>query len=118
MTMASDSLRAWLREQIAQGLRRSHSASPFVLWCDPESAWRELLLAAGEGAPFMVWAEEVSSALKDYHFDDPAQALRAYELLLRQRRRQSRRQSNSGPHRDEARLRCDFPCHDFHSLSI
>jgi hypothetical protein len=67
MTTAPDSLRVWLRQQIVQTLTKRGTESPFLIWCDPQRVWRELLLAAAEGSAFEVWAED------------------AHELILRER---------------------------------
>src|SRR5712692_4070309 len=58
MTTAPDSLRVWLRQQIVQTLTKRGTESPFLIWCDPQRVWRELLLAAAEGSAFEVWAED------------------------------------------------------------
>jgi len=58
MTTAPDSLRVWLRQQIDQTLTKRGTESPFLIWCDPQRVWRELLLAAAEGSAFEVWAED------------------------------------------------------------
>lgn len=65
-------LRQWLRQRIQHSLAHKNGPPPFVLWCDPQRVWKELLqkAAAGDaagGAGFDLWAE-----------DEP-------ELLLRQR---------------------------------
>lgn len=54
---ASDTLRAWLRNEVATVLKRNVSPPPIILWCDPERAWRDLLTAAAEGGAFELWAE-------------------------------------------------------------
>src|SRR5712692_3274288 len=59
MTTAPDSLRVWLRQQIVQTLTKRGTESPFLIWCDPQRVWRELLLAAAEGSAFEVWAEDI-----------------------------------------------------------
>lgn len=52
-----DTLRAWLRNELAAVLRRKVTPPPLVLWCDPEGAWRDLLQAAAEGGAFELWAD-------------------------------------------------------------
>lgn len=52
-----DTLRSWLRSEVATVLRRKVTPSPLVVWCDPEGAWRDLLKAAAEGGAFELWAE-------------------------------------------------------------
>lgn len=52
-----DTLRGWLRAEVAAILRRRVSPPPLVLWCDPEGAWRDLLRAAADGGTFELWAD-------------------------------------------------------------
>jgi hypothetical protein len=52
MTTASDSLRVWLRQQIPQTLTKRGAESPFLIWCDPQRVWRELLLSTAEDSAF------------------------------------------------------------------
>jgi hypothetical protein len=54
---APDSFHSWLTKQIAQALNRTVSGLPLVIWCDPNRVWRDLLIAAKDGA-FEVWADE------------------------------------------------------------
>jgi hypothetical protein len=52
-----DTLRGWLRSEVAAVLRRKVNPPPLVLWCDPDGAWRDLLKAAAEGGAFELWAD-------------------------------------------------------------
>ena len=54
---APDSFQSWLTKQIAQPLDRKAGGLPIVIWCDPNRVWRDLLIAAKDGA-FEVWADE------------------------------------------------------------
>jgi hypothetical protein len=54
---ATDTLREWLRNEVATVLKRKVAPPPLVLWCDPEGAWRDLLGAAAEGGTFELWAD-------------------------------------------------------------
>jgi hypothetical protein len=54
----SVTLRAWLRGEVRAILDRKTASSPFIIWCDPDRAWRDLLCAAAEGGSFELWAEE------------------------------------------------------------
>lgn len=47
-----ETLRIWLRNEIAAVLNRKVTPPSLILWCDPERAWRDLLRAAGEGGHF------------------------------------------------------------------
>jgi len=53
---ATDTLRVWLRNEVATILKRKVTPPPLVLWCDPECAWRDLLGAAAEDAAFELWS--------------------------------------------------------------
>jgi hypothetical protein len=53
----TDTLRAWIRNEVTSVLRRKVTPPPLVLWCDPEGAWRDLLKAAAEGSAFELWAD-------------------------------------------------------------
>ncbi|WP_424357121.1 PglZ domain-containing protein [Methanocella sp. MCL-LM] len=59
MTAASDSFHAWLKNEISSAL--AHKANvglePFIIWCDPENEWNELLIAVSDGS-FEIWADE------------------------------------------------------------
>ncbi len=65
--MDGDTLRNWLRSEVAAVLKRNLTPPPLVIWCDPQRAWRELLRAAAEGGAFELWCDE------------------AHELVLRER---------------------------------
>lgn len=58
MTSESVTLRQWLRGEVASILDRKVSPPPLLLWCDPDRAWRDLLLAACEGGYFELWCGE------------------------------------------------------------
>src|SRR5690606_13792654 len=54
----SDTLRTWVRREIASFLNRKVSPPPLVLWCDPARVWREILEATAADGDFELWAEE------------------------------------------------------------
>jgi hypothetical protein len=54
---ATDTLREWLRNEVAAVLKRKVMLPPLVLWCDTEGAWRDLLRAAAEGGAFELWSD-------------------------------------------------------------
>ncbi len=54
----SESLRTWLRNEIASVLNRKVTPPPLIVWCDPDRAWRDLLMAACENGHFELWCEE------------------------------------------------------------
>jgi hypothetical protein len=53
---STETLRGWLRSEVAAVLRRKVMPPPLVLWCDPEGAWRDLLRTAAEGGAFELWS--------------------------------------------------------------
>lgn len=56
--MDAETLRNWLRSEVAAVLKRNVSPPPLLIWCDPGNAWRELLRAAAEGGAFELWCDE------------------------------------------------------------
>lgn len=73
MTAAStSSLRDWLCREIREILGRPSTPAPFIVWCDPERAWLDLLREASTPDGFELWAPE--SIQEEFH-----------ELLLRDR---------------------------------
>lgn len=82
MTTAPDSLRVWLRQQITQTLTKRGTESPFLIWCDPQRVWRELLLAAAEGGAFEVWAEDVHELILRERFYTALRAPRVIWLQV------------------------------------
>lgn len=54
----SETLRTWIRNEIASVLNRKVTPPPLILWCDPDRAWRDILTAASEEGHFEIWCEE------------------------------------------------------------
>lgn len=67
MTVAPDSLRVWLRQEITQVLERKKSPPPFIVWCDPEHIWKEILKKAAEDT-FELWADEEHELILRHRF--------------------------------------------------
>ena len=44
MVTETASFRDWLSDQIREVLSRKQPQPPFLVWCDPERVWRELLI--------------------------------------------------------------------------
>lgn len=42
--MSNLSFKKWLLEQIESVLAKPVAPAPFILWCDPQREWKELLL--------------------------------------------------------------------------
>lgn len=54
----SESFRNYLVAQVTSHLSRKTPPAPFVVFCDPEQEWLELLRMASEHAGFALWAPE------------------------------------------------------------
>lgn len=67
MTLAPDSFRSWLRQEITQVLERKRSPPPFIVWCDPEHIWKEILEKAAEDT-FELWADEEHELILRHRF--------------------------------------------------
>jgi PglZ domain len=65
--MSPDSLQNWLCQEIQNLLDRKGAEPAFIVWCDPERVWRDLLVVAAQSGGFELWADD------------------AHELLLRER---------------------------------
>lgn len=67
MTDIDTSLHRWLREQVSAVLQSKTSPPPFLLWCDPDREWLEMLRALADEDGFELWAdpEEHELATKD-----------------------------------------------------
>lgn len=55
--MESISFKKWLQEQIQSVLSKTVVPAPFILWCDPQREWKELLQKTC-GDAIDLWAEE------------------------------------------------------------
>ncbi|MFC1596348.1 PglZ domain-containing protein [Planctomycetota bacterium] len=55
--MANASFRSWLLAEVEEVLGRTTPAPPFIVWCDPNREWPELLAAAAPVGGFELWAE-------------------------------------------------------------
>jgi len=72
MTPASPSFREWLVSEIKAVLGRNTSPPPFLIWCDPDEEWLDLLHTVSESSCFEFWAPERREGAE-------------HELLLRDR---------------------------------
>lgn len=54
----TETLRSWLRNEVGAILNRKVTPPPLILWCDPDRAWRDLLLGACENGQFELWCGE------------------------------------------------------------
>ena len=68
----NDSFQTWLAGEIVEMLARQTSPPPFVVWCDPDRSWLDLLRVSSNVSGFELWAPEPKEA--DIH-----------ELVLRDR---------------------------------
>jgi hypothetical protein len=83
VTIAPDSFRSWLRQIITQKLDKKVSLSPFVIWCDPEQVWKEILEKAAEDT-FELWAEEEHELELRYRFHTAPRSPRVIYLPVDQ----------------------------------
>lgn len=67
MTVAPDSFRSWLRQEIIQVLERERSPPPFIVWCDPKHVWKGILQKAAEDT-FELWADEEHELMLRHRF--------------------------------------------------
>lgn len=58
MSSISQSFREWLVGKIESVLSQTTSPPPFLIWCDPEEEWLDLLRTASESSDFRLWAPE------------------------------------------------------------
>ena len=56
MTASSSSFRDWLCREIRDVLGRQSVPPPFIVWCDPEHAWLDLLHESATADGFELWA--------------------------------------------------------------
>ena len=70
--MAEGSFGRWLVREVTSVLGRKGSPPPFIVWCDPEHAWIELLRrAAAEGA-FELWSDDAPELqVRERFFREP-----------------------------------------------
>jgi len=65
--MSDGSLRNWLLEQIQSVLSKPVEPAPFILWCDPQREWKELLQKAC-GDAVELWTDEGHELLLRHRF--------------------------------------------------
>ena len=65
--MSDGSLRNWLLEQIQSVLSKPVAPAPFLLWCDPQREWKELLQKTC-GSEVELWTHEVHELLLRHRF--------------------------------------------------
>lgn len=58
MSTASGSFRDWLCREIREVLGHQTTPPPFVVWCDPDHSWLDLLRAAAKADGFELWAPD------------------------------------------------------------
>src|SRR4051812_43117405 len=78
--MSSDSLQNWLCQEIQSVLNRKGSERGFVLWCDGEREWKDLLATAAPSGGFELWAEETHELLLRERFQKASPAKRVIWL--------------------------------------
>jgi hypothetical protein len=78
--MSSDSLQNWLCQEIENVLNRKGSERGFILWCDAEREWKDLLTTAAKRGGFELWADETHELLLRERFQKAAPAKRVIWL--------------------------------------
>lgn len=79
--MSPDSFQHWLCREIEGRLNRKGGAEgAFILWCDVEREWKDLLSTAAETGGFELWAEETHELLLREQFQKAAPAKRVIWL--------------------------------------
>lgn len=58
MEKSASTLRDWLRLEVGEVLSRKSADPPFLVWCDPDLIWKDLLQMAAEEGAFELWADE------------------------------------------------------------
>ena len=61
------SLKNWLQDQIRMVLSKPDTPAPFIIWCDPQRHWRELLLKSC-GDEIELWADDCPELLLRHQF--------------------------------------------------
>ncbi len=68
----TDSFQSWLVRENRDVLSRQNSGPPFIVWCDPDRSWLDLLREAASANGFELWAP--ATVQEEFH-----------ELLVRDR---------------------------------
>ena len=70
--MIEDSFGRWLVHEVTSVLGRKGSPPTFVVWCDPEHAWKELLRRAAKDGSFELWADDAPELqVRERFFREP-----------------------------------------------
>jgi len=65
--MKDQSFKDWLQKQIESVLAKSVVPAPFILWCDSQREWKELLQKTC-GDAIELWTEEARELLLRHRF--------------------------------------------------
>ena len=82
--MSSGSLENWLCQEIQTVLNRKGGDPGFILWCDAEREWKDLLTMAARSGGFELWAEPTHELLLRERFMNEAPANRVIWLPVAQ----------------------------------
>lgn len=61
--MSPDSFQSWLCKEIGNRLGRKSDEPGFILWCDADLEWKDLLVEAAACGGFELWADETHELL-------------------------------------------------------
>ena len=78
--MSPDSLQSWLCREIESLLDRNGGEPAFIVWCDPDRVWKDLLVVAAQSGGFELWADEVHELLLRERFQNAPAARRVVWL--------------------------------------
>jgi len=78
--MSPDSFQSWVCAEISNLLDRKGAGPGFIVWCDPEGVWKDLLAVAAQSGGFELWAEETHELLLRERFQKAAPARRVIWL--------------------------------------
>jgi|SRR2546425_1131316 len=53
-----NSFRDWLVREVRDALGQPSNPPPFLVWCDPDHSWRDLLNEGARAGGFELWAPE------------------------------------------------------------
>ena len=78
--MSADSFQSWLCQEIDDLLKREGTELGFIVWCDPERVWKDLLTVAAQSGGFELWADDVHELLLRERFQNAPAAHRVIWL--------------------------------------
>lgn len=84
MDRSAVTLRSWLQQEIFTVLARNAEVPPYIVWCDPELVWKDLLQRAAENGAFELWVDETHQLILRERFYQAPRAPRVIWLPVSQ----------------------------------